>query len=87
MRPSVLGWINPRDEYEPGTYPDSKNYGILWFLAYAMIMIGIHHFVLFFLEDLSLRDFLRTLLRVVMSGVFTLIIILLWEGIRFRISR
>ncbi|MFA6127070.1 MAG: rod shape-determining protein MreD [Bacteroidales bacterium] len=87
MRPNVLRWINPRDEYEPGTFPDSKNYGILWFLAYAMIMIGIHHFVLFFLEDLSLRDFLRTLLRVIMSGIFSLIFILLWEGIRFKISR
>ena len=87
MRPSVLRWINPRDEYEQGTYPDSKNYGFLWFLAYALIMIGIHHFVLFFLEDLSFRDFHRTLLRVVLSGFFTLVIILLWEGIRFRIPR
>ena len=87
MRPTVLRWINPRDEYEPGTFPDSKNYGILWFLSYALIMIGIHHFVLFFLEDLSFVDFLRTLIRVILSGIFTLIIILLWEGIRFRISR
>jgi hypothetical protein len=87
MRPSVLKWINPRDEYESGTYPDSKNYGILWFVSYALIMIGIHHFVLFFLEDLSLSDFPGTLLRVILSGFFSLIIILLWEGIRFRVSR
>lgn len=87
MRPTVLRWINPRDEYEQGTYPDSKNYGIIWFVTYALIMIGIHHFVLFFLEDLSLRDILRTLLRVILSGVFSLLLILLWEGIRFRVSR
>ncbi|MFH0760766.1 MAG: rod shape-determining protein MreD [Bacteroidota bacterium] len=87
LRPTVLRWINPRDEYEPGTYPDSKNFGILWFLGYALIMIGIHHFVLFFLEDLSLRDILRTLVRILFSGVFSLIIILLWEGIRFKVTR
>jgi hypothetical protein len=87
MRPTILRWINPRNDYEPGTFPDTKNYGILWFLAYAVIMIGIHHFMLFFLEDLSLRDFLRTILRVLMSGFFTLVIILLWEGIRFRMPR
>jgi hypothetical protein len=87
LRPTILRWINPRNDYEPGTFPDTKNYGILWFLAYAVIMIGIHHFMLFFLEDLSLRDFLRTILRVLMSGFFTLVIILLWEGIRFRMPR
>ena len=87
LRPTVLRWVNPRDEYEPGTYPDSKNYGIIWFVSYALIMIGIHHFVLFFLEDLSLRDFLRTLLRIILSGIFTLILILIWEGIRFRAAR
>jgi hypothetical protein len=87
LRPGILRRLNPRDEYEPGTFPDSKNYGILWFVSYALIMIGIHHFVLFFLEDLSLRDILRTLLRIILSGVFTLILILLWEGIRFRVSR
>jgi hypothetical protein len=87
MRPTILRWINPRDEYESGTFPDSKNYGILWFLAYAMIMTSIHHFVLFFLEDLSFRDFFRTILRVFLSSVFTIGFILLWEGIRFRVHR
>jgi len=87
LRPAILRRINPREEYAPGTFPDSKNYGILWFLSYALIMIGIHHFVLFFLEDLSLRDFLRTLLRVILSGCFTLVIMLIWEGVRFRVSR
>jgi len=87
LRPTILRRLNPRDEYEPGTYPDSKNYGIIWFVTYALIMIGIHHFVLFFLEDLSLRDILRTFLRILLSGVFSLVLILLWEGIRFRVSR
>ena len=87
LRPYILRWINPRDDYEAGTFPDSRNYGILWFISYALIMIGIHHFVLFFLEDLSFRDLFRTLYRVLMSGLFTLTIILLWEGIRFRIPR
>jgi hypothetical protein len=87
MRPTVLRWINPRDEYDAGTYPDSGSYGIVWFTAYALIMIGIHHFSLFFLEDLSFHDFFRTILRVILSGLFSLVIMLIWEGIRFRIRR
>jgi hypothetical protein len=86
MRPTVLRWINPRDEYEKGTYPDSNNYGLLWFAGYTLIMAGIHHFFLFFLEDLSLRDILRTLLRILTSGLTTTFMILVWEGLRFRIT-
>lgn len=86
MRPTVLRWINPRDEYEKGTFPDSYHYGLLWFAGYTLIMTGIHHFFLFFLEDLSFRDILRTLLRIVVSGLLTAFLILIWEGLRFRIK-
>lgn len=87
MRQNVLRWTSRRDDYSPGNYPDSKSYGFLWFLSYAVIMVGIHHFALFFLEDLSITDLPLTLIRVILSGAFSLIIMLLWEGIRFRISR
>ncbi len=84
LRPSVLAWINPRDEYEPGTLPGSSDYGIGWFFLYALILIGIHHFVLFYLEDFSLHHFFHTFFRSVLSLIFTILLVLIWEGFRYR---
>lgn len=84
MRPSVLSWINPRHEYEPGTIPGSKDYGIGWFLLYVLILIGMHHFVLFFLEDFNIRHIIHTFFRSILSLIFTLLLVLIWEGFRNR---
>ena len=84
IRPTVLKWINARGEYESGTLPSARDYGIIWYLLYALIITGIHHFVLFYLEDFSLRYFFNTFARFTFSLIFTLILIFIWEGFRFR---
>ncbi len=83
-RPLVLDWINPRGEYESGTSPGSKDHGIGWFFLYVLILIGIHHFALFFLEDFSLRHFFHTFIRFVFSLFFTILLVLIVEGFRYR---
>ena len=83
LRPTVLGWLNPRDEYEKGTSPGSGDYGIRWFILYAVLLTGIHHFVLFFIEDFSLRLFFHTFTRFILSWIFTLFLVLIWEGFRY----
>ena len=84
IRPTVLRWINPRGDYEKGTEPAAKDYGFAWFFLYAGILVGIHHFVLFFLEDFSLMHFFHTFFRFVLSLFFTLLLLLIWEGFRHR---
>lgn len=84
IRPGVLNWINARGEYESGTIPSARDYGFTWYFLYTLIIVGVHHFALFYLEDFSLRHFLHTFARFVLSWFFTLIIIYLWEGFRFR---
>ena len=84
LRPGVLNWINSRGEYEAGTLPGSRDYGFAWYTIYAVILIGIHHFVLFYIEDFSLTQFFHTFLRFLLSFTFTLILVLIWEGFRFR---
>ncbi len=83
MRPTVLRWINPRGEYEKGSIPGSRDYGFGWFLLYILILTGIHHFVLFFLEDFSLLHFFHTFFRFILSLSFTILIILILEGFRY----
>lgn len=82
IRPYILRSISPRDGYETGATPAMAIYGFRWFLIYTAIMVAVHHFVLFYLEVFRLTDFLRTLLRALLSSAFTLSFILLAEYLR-----
>lgn len=82
LRPNVWKWISPRDNYDPNTNPDPHDYGWIWFIGYLMIMVGVHHLVLFFLEDFSILHVLRTFFRTILSVAFTIISILIWEALR-----
>lgn len=82
VRPYVLNVIAPRDGYEPGSEPSAASYGIRWFLIYTTLIVLIHHTALFYLEVFRLTDFFRTLLRVLLSAVFSVVFIFLIEIVR-----
>ncbi len=82
IRPFILRINSPRDGYEAGSDPSMLMYGFRWFLVYSLTIIFIHHFVLFYLEVFRLADFFNTLLRVLLSSLFTFTFILLLEFIR-----
>lgn len=82
VRPYVFRVISPRDGYEPGVNPSMLIYGFRWFLLYAGLIVLIHHTLLFYLEVFRFTDFFRTLLRVLLSSLFTTTFILLLEYIR-----
>lgn len=82
VRPHILRLISPRDGYEPGATPSMIIYGFRWFLIYTAIIVLIHHFALFYLEVFRFADFFRTLLRVLLSSLFSITFILLAEYYR-----
>jgi hypothetical protein len=82
VRPYVLRINSPRDGYEPGGNPSMLVYGFRWFLLYTVLIVIIHHTLLFYLEVFRFTDFFRTLLRVLLSSFFTITFILLLEFIR-----
>lgn len=84
LRPFILKRLNPRDEYEAGTLPGASDYGFGWYVVYCLVLVGIHHFTLFSLETMSLLRFPETLLRTGLSTFFTLLLLLVWEGLRYR---
>jgi len=81
-RPYVLRLIAPRDGYESGSDLSMPAYGLRWFFTYATIIIVIHHTTLFFVEVFRFTDFFRTILRILLSSVFTLGFVLLIEYYR-----
>lgn len=77
VRQYVLKLIAFRDEYKMGTFPSVASYGIVWYLKYLLIMVSIHHFALFFIEQFDTLFFWPTLLRVILSIVASSVFILI----------
>jgi len=84
LRPYLLNLLAPHDGYEPETFPRIHYYGFNWFLKYTLVVVVIHHFALFYLEVFQLRDFLSTLLRVILSSILSVSIIVLSQYFVFR---
>ena len=84
IRPYLLKLLAPRDGYETESFPRIHFYGFLWFLKYTLIIVVIHHFVLFYLEVFQLKDFLSTLLRVILSSILSASTIVLSQYFVFR---
>ncbi len=82
VRPYVLRVLSPRDGYESGSEPSMISYGFRWFLAYTALIVLVHHTALFYLEVFRFTDFFGTLLRVLLSSLFTIIFILIIEFYR-----
>jgi rod shape-determining protein MreD len=82
VRPYVLRIISPRDGYEPGSDPSMLTYGFTWFFTYTSLIVLFHHTTLFYIEVFRFTDFFRTMLRVIISSVFSITFILLAEYYR-----
>ena len=77
VRPGVLKLFSPRDGYEFGTQPTIQYLGVPWFLSYSGILILFHHLVLFYIEVFRFSEFFSTLIRVLVSSVFTLLLVII----------
>jgi hypothetical protein len=83
LRPLVNRSVSTHEE-DRSDYPGMKYNGFRWFLYYTIIMVFLHHFVLFFLEIFTFTDFLHTFYKVVLSSVSSIFIIVLSQFIIFR---
>jgi rod shape-determining protein MreD len=82
VRPYILRVLSPRDGYEQGSDPSMLTYGFRWFLTYTFLIVLVHHTALFYLEVFRFTDFFRTMLRVLLSSLFSITFILLIEYYR-----
>lgn len=84
VRPYLLKFIAPRDGYETASRPIIKDFGLEWVVKYSLILIFIHHFALFFIEDFSFSMFFYTLLRVVLSSLFTFVLVIISQFLIYK---
>ena len=72
-----LGRLTPQGGYDSSVIPNISMNGLQWFLTYSIPLIFIHHSILFFTEVGGFQYFGFTLLKVVFSTVYTVMVILI----------
>jgi len=83
LRPFIINSYN-LDDQEKMMIPSISNIGVKWFIKYLVIMIIAHHFFLFYIEVFSFSGFFHTLLRCILSSIFTFVFILISQFLIFR---
>ncbi|HVA97939.1 MAG TPA: rod shape-determining protein MreD [Bacteroidia bacterium] len=83
-RPTVLRIISPRDGYEFGTEPTLQSMGLQWFLPYSIILVLIHHSVLFSLEYFRFSEFGITFLKIIISSIATIILLFIIQFLFYK---
>lgn len=73
-----------QDKYEADLSPSLGNMGFRWFFFYTTTLTIIHHSVLFLFEAFRLSDTFYTLLRIIASSIFTIVLIFVYECIFFH---
>ena len=83
-RPVVLSILAPRGGYEVGSVLGARDQGLIWFLSYGGTLVLLHHLVLFFVEAARITEFGTTLLRVVTSALFSIVLIIIAQYLTLR---
>lgn len=78
-RPFIITSISTGTEFQIGHSPNLRNQGVKWFGYYTVILVLIHHFGLFYLEIFRFSEFFSTFFRVLLSSIFTLLLVWISE--------
>jgi hypothetical protein len=77
LRNFWLTRVTPQGGYDNGAVPGLASDGLQWFLIYATPMVFVHHALLFFIEAGGFQYFGFTLMKVIFSTLYTMIVMLI----------
>lgn len=77
LRNFWLTRVTPQGGYDNGAVPSLAADGLQWFLIYITPMIFVHHALLFFIEVGGFQYFGYTLLKIIFSTFYTMLVILI----------
>lgn len=72
------------DDQESSKTPSWGNMGFKWFGTYMVFGTLVHHITLFFLEVFSFDNALNTLLSILLSSIFTIVLILIISIVTYQ---
>jgi rod shape-determining protein MreD len=83
VRPAVVNASNI-DDNDYILIPSIARFGFRWFVRYAGLLILLHHLFLFYIEMFTFNGFFQTLLRSLLSSIFTFVFIVISQFLMFR---
>ena len=84
IRPLFINIFFSGKEIESNLRPSIAEMGLSTFLPYLAFLVFIHHFLYFSFEIFSFSEFFKTLLRIFLSSITTILLILLFDFLFFR---
>ncbi|HSO77264.1 MAG TPA: rod shape-determining protein MreD [Bacteroidales bacterium] len=84
VRPWIISLNMTHEAADPESSPSVQNNGLRWFFLFALMIVLVHHLSLFYVEVFSFAGFFRTLLRVIVSTLFTTFFIVIIDMIGWR---
>jgi hypothetical protein len=87
LRPHAVSIISPRGGYEAWMTPKLKVMGFEWFSVYSLLLIFLHHLVLFFVEAGGFSNFFYTMFKVLASTAFTFVVIVIIQYLFYTSRR
>jgi hypothetical protein len=79
VQPLVQKILAPREGYEFGQKPTIQSMGLVWYVLFAGILVLIHHLWYFYLEVFRFDNFFHTLGKAALSGIGTLVLLVLGQ--------
>ena len=79
VRPFLLRLLQPREGYFIGASPSISDLGWNWFLQFSVINTVAFHLLYFIILGVSQENFLIILWKTIISSLFTLVIIFLFQ--------
>lgn len=83
IRPLIIRIISNRED-DKSDFPGLNQNKLTWFINYVLLMVLLHHTLLFYLEVYTFANFLNTLYRVILSSIFSIIMIVLSQFLVFK---
>jgi rod shape-determining protein MreD len=77
LRPGVLRLFYQQMDFSPLDEPGPALIGLGGFFRYTLVLVFMHHLLLFMLETLSLNNFLHTLYTILLSTLATTLVMMI----------
>ncbi len=79
LRLLILPALSAQDGYEQHLIPSIRHNGRVWFLRYSAVIVLAHHTALFFVESFTFVNFGMTLVNMLASALFSIVLILIFQ--------
>jgi hypothetical protein len=87
IRPNLIGLLNPKGGFELGMRMTLPQMGWSWYLVYSLILVFLHHALLFILDAFNTAYILKALYFAAASTIFTISMVITVQLIGYNKKR